>query len=147
MSVRYKLRHTFVKVLNKSLYIISTAPYSTISFDEFCEHMANHNTPYSKGTIKGVLTDMTNCIRELILEGNNVQIDGIASFGVNVNCKAGDADAVTADTPLSQYCSEIQPVLCVRALGTMSSTNLKNDATFVQADTLTSAKVTTTTGD
>jgi len=31
--------------------------------------MSNHNTPFSKGAIKGMLTDMVVCIKELLLEG------------------------------------------------------------------------------
>ena len=41
----------------------------TINIDELAKHMSEHNTPYSKGAIKGVLTDMIGCIRELMLEG------------------------------------------------------------------------------
>jgi len=32
--------------------------------------MAGHNSPYSKGVIKGVLTDMVECVREIAYEGN-----------------------------------------------------------------------------
>ena len=41
----------------------------TIDLDALAEHMSNHNTPYSKGAIKGMLTDMVGCIKELLLEG------------------------------------------------------------------------------
>ena len=33
----------------------------TIGIDELAEHMASHNTPFSKGAIKGLLTDMVSC--------------------------------------------------------------------------------------
>lgn len=33
----------------------------TIGLDELSEHMASHNTPFSKGAIKGILTDAANC--------------------------------------------------------------------------------------
>ena len=51
-----------------------------MSLDELVEHMANHNTPYSPGCIKGVLTDMVKCIRHLLLDGTNVKIDDLAIF-------------------------------------------------------------------
>ncbi|MDY4409751.1 MAG: DNA-binding protein [Prevotella sp.] len=52
----------------------------TIGLDQLAEHMANHNTPYSKGAIQGVLTDMVICIRELVLDGNAVKIPNLAIF-------------------------------------------------------------------
>ena len=52
----------------------------TIDLEQLAEHMANHNTPYSKGAIFGVLTDMLNCIRELVLDGNAVKIPNLAYF-------------------------------------------------------------------
>ena len=33
----------------------------TIELDGLAEHMSNHNTPFSKGAIKGMLTDMVSC--------------------------------------------------------------------------------------
>ena len=49
--------------------------------------MSEHNTPYSKGAIKGVLTDMIGCIRELMLEGKAVKLDGLAIFSAGIKTK------------------------------------------------------------
>ena len=43
----------------------------TLNIDALSEHMSNHNSPFSKGVIKGLLTDMVNCIKEQLLEGKN----------------------------------------------------------------------------
>ena len=56
----------------------------TIDLEQLAEHMANHNTPYSKGAIYGVLTDMVNCIRELVLDGNAVKIPNLAIFSAGI---------------------------------------------------------------
>ena len=58
--------------------------------------MSNHNSPYSKGGIKGLLTDMINCIKELLLEGKNVKIDDLAIFSLGIRNKAA---ADTEDEP------------------------------------------------
>ncbi len=63
----------------------------TISLDQLAEHMANHNTPYSKGAIQGVLTDMVSCIRELVLDGNAVKIPNLAIFSAGFTTK-GESD-------------------------------------------------------
>ena len=60
----------------------------TIDLEQLAEHMANHNTPYSKGAIFGVLTDMVNCIREFVLEGNAVKIPNLAIFSAGLTTAA-----------------------------------------------------------
>ena len=62
----------------------------TIDLDKLGEHMANHNTPYSKGAIYGVLTDMVNCIRELVLDGNAVKIPNLAIFSAGLKTKGAE---------------------------------------------------------
>ena len=59
----------------------------TIDLEQLAEHMANHNTPYSKGAIYGVLTDMVACIRELVLEGNAVKIPDLAIFSIGIETR------------------------------------------------------------
>ena len=69
----------------------------TIGLDKLAEHMANHNTPYSKGAIQGVLTDMVNCIRELVLDGNAVKIPNLAIFSAGfTTVGAPDRESFTA---------------------------------------------------
>jgi predicted histone-like DNA-binding protein len=62
----------------------------TIDLDKLAEHMSNHNTPYSKGAIYGVLTDMVNCIRELVLDGNAVKIPNLAIFSAGLTTKGAN---------------------------------------------------------
>lgn len=56
----------------------------TVTLEDLSEHMAQHNTPYSEGVIKGVLTDMVNCIRELVLEGKSVKIPNLCIFSAGI---------------------------------------------------------------
>lgn len=51
--------------------------------NKLADHMAGHNTPFSKGAIKGILEDMVACIRELTLSGNTVKIENLAIFKVS----------------------------------------------------------------
>ena len=52
------------------------------------KHMAEHNTPFSEGTIRGILTDAVKCIRELTLQGNTVKIADLAIFKASVESNA-----------------------------------------------------------
>ena len=47
----------------------------TVDIDGLAGHMASHNTPFSKGAIKGMITDMVSCIKELTLQGIAVNIN------------------------------------------------------------------------
>lgn len=52
--------------------------------------MAEHNTPFSKGAIKGIITDMVNCIQELLLDGKTVKLADLAIFSLGIHCKGVD---------------------------------------------------------
>lgn len=61
----------------------------TINIDELAKHMSEHNTPFSEGTIVGILRDMVKCIRELNLNGQPVKIDNLAIFSAHVENRGG----------------------------------------------------------
>ena len=61
----------------------------TVDLDGLADHMSSHNTPYSKGAIKGMLTDMVSCIKELLLEGKNVKIADLAIFSLGIRNNGG----------------------------------------------------------
>jgi nucleoid DNA-binding protein len=62
----------------------------TVGLEDLAEHMSQHNSPYSEGVIKGVLTDMVNCIRELVLEGKSVKIPNLCIFSAGIKTKGAD---------------------------------------------------------
>ena len=61
----------------------------TIGMDGLATHMSGHNTPFSPGAIKGMLTDMVICVRELALQGIAVKIDNLAIFSIGIKNKLG----------------------------------------------------------
>ena len=60
----------------------------TMSIHDMALHMAEHNTPFSVGTIEGILRDFVNCTREQCLNGNTVKIDNLAIFKATVEANA-----------------------------------------------------------
>ena len=83
----------------------------TVTLEELAEHMAQHNTPYSEGVIRGVLTDMVNCIRELVLEGKSVKIPNLAIFSAKrfsaqtAHAASKSARDETANVPPNSFSS------------------------------------------
>ena len=63
----------------------------TVGTDGLAGHMASHNTPFSKGAIKGMITDMVSCVKELTLQGFAVKIDDLAIFSIGIRNKEGAA--------------------------------------------------------
>lgn len=61
-----------------------------LGIHEMAKHMAEHNTPFSAGTIEGILTDFSKCIREQLLNGNSVKIDNLAIFKITLHSNAFD---------------------------------------------------------
>ena len=101
----------------------------TIDLDALSEHMSNHNSPYSKGVIKGLLTDMIGCIKELLLEGKNVKIDDLAIFSLGIKNKAmADKEE---DFSVAKNISGVK--LKARATGELMSKSLNLEATLKKA--------------
>ena len=98
----------------------------TIELDGLAEHMSNHNTPYSKGAIKGMLTDMVGCIKELLLEGKNVKIADLAIFSLGIKNNGG-----AASEEVFSVSKNIKGVkLRARATGELIAKNLNLEATL-----------------
>ena len=43
-------------------------------FSQFVKHIADHNGVFTRGTVKGVIADMCECLVEMLLEGKKVQL-------------------------------------------------------------------------
>jgi nucleoid DNA-binding protein len=99
-------------------------PGEMFSLEKLAKHMSEHNTPYSKGVIKGIMTDMVSCIKELLLDGNSVKIDDLAIFKAKVN-------TTPADTYDKFDCgSNVKSVsLAILATGSSTRANMTKDAT------------------
>lgn len=105
-----------------------------VDLTELSKHMANHNSPYSAGVIKGVLTDMVSCIKELILEGKSVKIDDLAIFTagiVNKRLPSQERCYNEEDYNASKYVEGIK--LRARGTGAFVRTTLSLDATLERA--------------
>ena len=61
----------------------------TIDLETLADHMHGHNSPFSAGTTKGILTDAVTHIKELLLMGNNVKLDNLAIFYISIKNKMG----------------------------------------------------------
>ena len=149
----YKISKKMVRFILKQIKIVSSKAFGkwfaknvveeTIDLDGLAEHMSNHNSPYSKGVIKGLLTDMINCIKELLLEGKNVKIDDLAIFSLGIKNKvAADSEE---DFSVAKNVEGVK--LKARATGELMSKSLNLEATLKRAQFINGTLTTSTTGD
>ncbi|WP_288275520.1 DNA-binding protein [uncultured Prevotella sp.] len=115
----------------------------TINLDRLAAHMSSHNTPFSKGAIKGMLTDMVSCIKELLLEGKNVKIADLAIFSLGIKNAKGGADS-EEDFSISKNIQGVK--FRARATGDLIAKNLNLDASLKKASANTNSHSETTGG-
>ena len=113
----------------KGLWYARPVIEETYDTERLAKHMANHNTPYSAGVVKGVLTDMISCIKELILDGKNVKLDALAIFSVGIVSRKGAASA--ADFTLADNVKGLK--LRARATGELSNAQINLEGQMKEA--------------
>lgn len=103
-----------------------------MTLDELADHMAHHNTPFSKGTITGILKDMVNCIRELNLNGQPVKIDNLAIFSAHIENKGGWNSLADVSLSVGGKDDNIQALrLCAQATGDFTKAELTKYGTVL----------------
>ncbi len=61
-----------------------------MSFSKFVEHISSHNGVFSRGTVRGVITDMCECLVEMLLEGKKVQMGELGNFWISLSSDGAD---------------------------------------------------------
>lgn len=61
-----------------------------MSFRQFAEHIADHGG-YTRGKVKGVLSDMCQCLVEMLLEGKKVQLDELGDFSISLKSEGAES--------------------------------------------------------
>ena len=115
----------------------------TLDVKGLAEHMAKHNTPFSPGTITGILTDAISCIKELALDGKRITLDGLVSIGLSITHKMG---AASADEFSVAKCVD-KVKLVAMGVGEFSSSLLTTQAKLSESKTYQSPRTSTTTDE
>lgn len=82
---------------NKKMWYATTVTDREVSFEDFVTHVSEHNSPYSRGTVHGVLMDTLDCLQELILDGKSVRFADLGLFSIGMTSKGVESkDKVSA---------------------------------------------------
>ena len=93
-----------------------------MTFADFVNHIATHNGVFSRGTVKGVLSDAVSCLVEQLLNGNKVQLGELGNFWISLT-------SMGADSLVSFSAANIKEVNIVFTPGE-DFENLRGRATF-----------------
>ena len=62
-----------------------------MSFDEFVKHISDHNGVFTRGTVKGVVSDTCTCLVEQLLNGCKVQFGELGTFSISILCDPAES--------------------------------------------------------
>ena len=81
----------------KKLWYATAVSDREMNFEDFVTHISEHNSPYSRGTIHGVLMDTLDCLKELILDGKSVRFSDLGMFSIGMTSRGEETrEKVTA---------------------------------------------------
>ena len=81
------------KDAGKKKYYATVVNDRTMEFEDFVTHISEHNSPYSRGTVHGVLMDTLDCLQELILDGKCVRLADLGLFSIGMTSRGEDSAA------------------------------------------------------
>ena len=61
-----------------------------MTFAKFINHISKHNGVYSRGTVRGVVIDMCECLVEQLLEGKKIQLGELGSFWLSLTSEGAE---------------------------------------------------------
>lgn len=61
------------------------------SLEKFAKHISDHNGVYSRSTVKGVISDMCECLVEQLLNGNKIQLGELGTFGISISSEGAES--------------------------------------------------------
>ena len=124
----------------KKLWYATAVSDREMSFEDFVTHISEHNSPYSRGTIHGVLMDTLDCLKHLILDGKSVRLSDLGLFSIGMTSRGEvSKDKVSA--------ASVQGVhLIVRNTKSWSNAELKKLTKIVAYDEYNTSEDTGGTG-
>ena len=112
-----------------------TVTTKTMTYQELCKHMSEHNSVYGEDVCLGVANKLQSCILEQLLEGKKVQFGELGTFYLAVKSTgANSEDDFSVATNIKGLYLRFAPSRT--DVNNLSSKMLKQKATFMNAKDL-----------
>ena len=133
----YKNMNTASKTYGQ--YYGRLVPTKTMSYDELCKHMSEHNSVYGEDVCRGVALKLASCMLEQLLEGKKVQFGDLGTFYLSAKCSgAATEDAFNVGQNIKGLYLRFAPSRT--DVNDLSAKSLKKLATFLNAKELIESK-------
>lgn len=91
MGILYKLKQNSIKDSKvNGKWFAHVANTGTMTYDELCQHIAEHGSPFTDDICLGVGRKLLRCIHEQLLEGKKVQFGDLGTFYLALTSKGTD---------------------------------------------------------
>ena len=60
----------------------------TLSFQDFINHVISHGSVYDRGTVHGVMIQMVDCMKELLLDSKKIWLGDLGVFYLSLKNKS-----------------------------------------------------------
>ena len=140
MSVLYKIKKNNNSESNAyGKYYAKSVTTKTMTYQELCKHMAEHNSVYGEDVCTGVAVKLQNCILEQLLEGKKVQFGNLGTFYLSLKSSGADTeDDFNVNSNITGLYLRFAPSR--QDVNDLSSKTLKKKASFMNVKTLVEGK-------
>ncbi len=124
--------------LDGKVYAKSVAT-ETLSFQDFINHVISHGSVYDRGTVHGVMIQMVDCMKELLLDSKKIWMGDLGVFYLSlVNKSASDVESFS----ISENVVGVKVRFCAnmgKSAG-LDSKTIRKEAKFIDVNTLAGIK-------
>ena len=111
----------------------------TMTYQELCKHMSEHNSVYGEDVCLGVANKLQSCILEQLLEGKKVQFGELGTFYLSAKSVGSNTeDGFNVGQNVKGLYLRFAPSR--QDVNDLSSKTLKKKATFLNAQDLVESK-------
>ena len=133
----YKNQNTASKSYGQ--FYARLVPTKTMSYQELCKHMSEHNSVYGEDVCLGVANKLQSCILEQLLEGKKVQFGDLGTFYLSAKCSGSNTeDDFNVGQNIKGLYLRFAPSR--QDVNDLSSKTLKKKASFLNAIDLVESK-------
>jgi len=111
----------------------------TMTYQELCKHMSEHNSIYGEDVCSGVAIKLQNCILEQLLEGKKVQFGNLGTFYLAVK-SSGEANEEDFNMSSNIKGLYLRFAPSRQDINDLSSKTLKKRASFMNVKDLIESK-------
>ena len=138
----YKNTNTDSKYFGKYYGRIVTT--KTMTYQELCKHMSEHNSVYGEDVCLGVANKLQSCLLEQLLEGKKVQFGDLGTFYLSAKTSPADKEE-DFNAGLNIKGLYLRFAACRQDINDLSAKTLKKKADFMNAKDLIEVKAKKTT--